>query len=98
MTFLQIIEYRTLRLAEVETLLDEWRTATEGQRTTTRSVTGRDRERPDTYVTVVEFPSLDAATRNNDLPATAHFAEQMAKLCEEGTTFTNLDVIRDEEG
>ena len=98
MTFVQIIEYRTSRLPEVEKLLDEWRTATEGKRTTTRSVTGRDRERPDTYVTVVEFPSFEAATDNNDLPETAHFAEQMAKLCDEGTTFTNLDVIRDEEG
>jgi hypothetical protein len=98
MTYVQIIEYRTSRFAEVEKLLEEWRTATEGQRTTTRSITGRDREQADTYVTVVEFPSFEAATRNNDLPATAHFAEQMAKLCDDGTTFTNLDVLRDEEG
>jgi hypothetical protein len=98
MTFVQIIEYRTSRFPEVEKLLEEWRTATEGQRTTTRSITGRDREQADAYVTVVEFPSFEAATRNNDLPATAHFAEQMAKLCDDGTTFTNLDVVRDEVG
>jgi quinol monooxygenase YgiN len=95
MKFLQTIEYRTTRIDEVEKLLDQFKAATEGTRTTERAVVGRDRERPDTYVTVVEFPSYEDAMRNNELPETAHFAEQMAKLCDD-VTFTNLDVIRED--
>ena len=95
MKFLQTIQYRTTRFDDVAKLLDEFTSATEGRRTTERAVVGRDRERPDTYVTVVEFASYEDAMRNNDLPETARFAEQMAKLCDD-VTFTNLDVVREE--
>jgi hypothetical protein len=95
MKFLQTIEYKTARFDEVEKLLDEFTSATEGRRTTERAVVGRNRERPDTYVTIVEFGSYEDAMRNNDLPETASFAEQMAKLCD-NVTFTNLDVIRED--
>jgi hypothetical protein len=95
MKFLQTIEYRTTRFDDIEKLLDEYTSATEGRRTTARAVVGRNRERPDTYLTVVEFASYEDAMRNNDLPETARFAEQMAKLCDD-VTFTNLDVIREE--
>ena len=95
MKFLQTIEYRTTRIDEVEKLLDQYEAATKGTRTTERAVVGRDRERPDTYVTVVQFASYEDAMRNNDLPETAQFAEQMAKLCD-NVTFTNLDVIRED--
>jgi quinol monooxygenase YgiN len=95
MKFLQTIQYRTTRFDEVEKLLDQFTAATVGTRTTERAVVGRDRDQPDTYLTVVEFASYEDAMRNNDLPETAQFAEQMAKLCDD-VTFTNLDVIREE--
>jgi hypothetical protein len=43
-------------------------------------------------VIVVEFASYEAAMKNNDLPETAQFAEQMAKLCDAPPTFRNLDL------
>ena len=57
----------------------------------------QDRDRPDTYVQVVEFPSYEAAMANSDLPETAAFAEQLAKLCDAPPSFRNLDVVREAE-
>jgi len=46
MAFIQIIEYDTDRPEEFDRLEDEWLQATQGKRTTIRSVTCRDRDRP----------------------------------------------------
>lgn len=94
MRFMQIIEMKTSRRDEVQAMLDEWRTATAGRRTAQRAVAGRDRDREDVYVTVVEFPSHEAAMANSELPETQELAERLAKLCDEPPTFRNLDVIR----
>jgi hypothetical protein len=96
MTFIQIIEFQTNRIDELQALMDEWLAATEGQRTATRAVTTGDLDRPGTYVQIVEFPSFDVAMENSDLPATSDFAEKMMELCEGPATFRNLDVLRDE--
>ena len=78
--FVQIIEMKTSRYDEVDKLTDEWRAQTQGRRATGRAMVTKDRDTPNTYVVVVEFPSHEAAMKNNDLPETAQFAEQMAKL------------------
>ncbi len=97
MSFVQVIDYTTSRGAEMEALLDEWRSSTEGQRSTARATTSRDRNNPDHYVTVVEFPSYDDAMRNSGLPATQDFAAKMAALCDAPPTFIDLDVIRTDD-
>lgn len=94
MTFIQIIDYATDRGSEIEALLDEWRDATEGRRSTASSITCRDRDRSDHYVTIVEFPDYDVAMTNSALPETQRFAERMAALCKGQPTFVNLDEIR----
>jgi hypothetical protein len=96
MKFVQLIEFKTSRYAEVNAVMDEWMAATGGRRTPTREVTGRDRDRDDVYVQVVEFPSYEAAAANNELPETAAFAEKMMSLCDGPATFRNLDVVREE--
>ena len=85
--FVQIIEMKTSRYDEVDKLTDEWRAQTQGRRATGRAMVTKDRDTPNTYVVVVEFPSHEAAMKNNDLPETAQFAEQMAKLCDAPPTF-----------
>ncbi len=40
MTFVQIVEITTARLSEVEALLEEWITKTEGRRSASRSLLG----------------------------------------------------------
>jgi len=97
MAFVQVIEMTTTKVAEIEELMDGWMTATKGHRSARRSVLARDRERPDTYVQVVEFPSYEEAMANSALPETAAFAEKLSALCVSGPAFRNLDVVRVDE-
>jgi hypothetical protein len=97
MAFIQIIEMTTTRPDEVEALVDGWSAATAGRRTAQRGTFTQDRDRPNTYVQIVEFPSYEDAMANSALPETASFAEAMAALCDEPAVFRNLDVRRVEE-
>jgi hypothetical protein len=94
-SFVQVIEFTTTGAGVVDSLLDEWLEKTEGKRTGTRGVTARDRDRPNTYVQIVEFPSYEEAMANSGLPETAEFAARLAELCEGPPTFRNLDVVRE---
>lgn len=97
MAFIQIIELTTSRFNEVEALMDEWTERTEGRRKAQRSLLTSDRDRPDTYVQVVEFPSYEAAMENSNMPETTEFAERIAKLCTGPLTFRNLDLKRTDQ-
>jgi hypothetical protein len=70
MAFIQIIEVTTTRPEEMQELVEEWSTATEGRRTAYRSTLTADRDRPSTYVQIVEFPSYQEAMANSGLPET----------------------------
>ena len=95
MRFIQIIEFTTSRAGELDALLDEWLEKTQGKRTATRGVEARDRDRPNMYVQIIEFPSFEAAMANSELPETAEVATRLAELCDAPPTFRNLDVARD---
>jgi hypothetical protein len=97
LAFIQVIEMVTTRPDKVQALVDEWRSATSGRRTASRATFTRDRDRPDTYVQVVEFPSFDDAMANSELPETAAFADRLAQLCDSPMVFRNLDVRHVEE-
>jgi quinol monooxygenase YgiN len=94
MGYVQIIELQTSRYDELEALHETWLAETEGVRTTVSETVTRDRTRPDRYVLIVEFPSYEAAQANNDLPATARFAEGLGALLDAPPTFHDLDVVR----
>ncbi len=95
MTFIQIIELTTSRADEMDALFQEWLQRTQGERTATRVVLTRDRDRPNTYVEVVEFPSYEEAMVNSELPETAEVAARLADLCDAPPTFRNLDLVQD---
>jgi hypothetical protein len=97
MTFVQVIEMTTTKASEIEELTNEWIAATEGRRSARRSLLTKDRERPDTYVQVAEFPSYEEAMANSALPETTAFAEKLSVLCSSGPTFRNLDLVRVDE-
>jgi hypothetical protein len=97
MAFVQIIEMTTTKVPEIEGLMNEWMAATAGRRSASRSLLTKDRERPDTYVQVVEFPSYEEAMANSALPETTAFAEKLSALCVSGPTFRNLDLVRVDE-
>ena len=95
MKFVQTIEFTTSRIDEVNQALDELLAATDGGGATRGTMT-QDRERPNTYLQIVEFPSYEEAMKNSELPETAAFAQQMAELCDGPAIFRNLDVVREE--
>ena len=95
MNFVQIIEFSTTREADVDALLDQWLERTQGKRTATRAVQTRDRDRANTYVQIVEFPSYEDAVANSALSETSEVAARLAELCDGPPTFRNLDVTRD---
>src|SRR5215471_13639529 len=92
MAFIQIIEIKTSKQDEIMALADKWQAATEGQRKAQRVTITADRDRPGTYLQIVEFPSHEEAMANSALPATSEFAGQLAALCDEPPSFRNLDV------
>ena len=92
MSFIQVIEFTTSRIDEVETVMQGWVAATEGKRKTSRATLTADRDHPNTYVQIVEFPSYEAAMANSDMPETGEFAEKLAALCDRPARFLNLDV------
>jgi hypothetical protein len=96
MSFIQIIEFSTSRIDEANTLFDQWLTATEGKRTTRHIILTSDRDRPNTYVEIVEFPSYEEAMSNSRLPETQVISSQLMALCDSPPIFRNLEVIRQE--
>jgi hypothetical protein len=97
MGFIQIIEIETTRPDEVEALTSEWRAQTEGRRTAQRGTFTKDRDRPNTYVQIVEFPSYEAAMANSELPETTSLSAKLRELCDQPPVFRNLDVESIEE-
>jgi hypothetical protein len=97
MPFIQIIEYKTGRIDELNAALDAWLEKTKGKRAATRGTQTCDRDAANTYVQIVEFPSYEDAMANSQLPETSEFAAQLASLCDGPPAFRNLDVIREEQ-
>ncbi|HEX6399338.1 MAG TPA: hypothetical protein VF108_02570 [Actinomycetota bacterium] len=97
MKFVQIMEMTTEKFDELEALHEQWRTATEGHRTTKLEWVMRDRENPNRYVIAVQFDSYEDAMKNNDLRETGEIAAKMNALTTSPTVFHNLDLIRVDE-
>ena len=97
MTFVQIIDCRTSRFDDINRLMDTWVEQTRGKRTATHAVVGRDHSDASHYIEIVEFPSYEEAMRNSGLPETDKIFQEMVALCDEMPTFTDLDVVRDEQ-
>lgn len=97
MTFVQLIDCRTSRFDEMNRLMDTWVEQTKGKRTATHTTIGKDRGDASHFVEIVEFPSYEDAMRNSGLPETDKVFREMVALCDEMPTFTDLDVVRDEQ-
>ncbi|WP_200309009.1 ester cyclase [Streptomyces adelaidensis] len=97
MTFVQLIDCKTSQFDEMNRLMDTWVEQTKGKRTATHSVIGKDRSDGSHFVEIVEFPSYEEAMRNSGLPETERIFQEMVALCDEIPTFTDLDVVRDEQ-
>ena len=92
--FVQIIEFKTSRIDEIEALGNEMRDEANAGSTVTvrRGTFTADRDRPGYYVNIVEFDSFESAMENSNRPETSEFAAKMAALCDAPPRFYNLDV------
>ncbi|MEU9283352.1 ester cyclase [Streptomyces sp. NPDC048275] len=97
MTFVQLIDCKTSRFDEMNRLMDTWADQTKGKRTATHNIIGKDRSDASHFIEIVEFTSFDEAMRNSNLPETDKIFREMVALCDEMPTFTDLDVVRDEQ-
>jgi hypothetical protein len=97
MSFVQIVEFRTSKLAEVREVADEWQKVTEGKRKAGRSILCEDRDKPGRYLQIVFFESYEAAMENSAMPETDALSRKMMALAEGPPTFYNLNVIDDRE-
>lgn len=94
--FVQIIEVKTSRIEELDALIEARRAAGEIMPMRRATMTA-DRDRPGTYVSILEFDSYEEAMANSNKPETAELAGKMAALCDGPPTFYNLDVRMTDE-
>lgn len=92
MSFIQIVKYQTHRFDEVQRLADEMDAT--GPHNYTSLAVSKDRDHPDTYYSVVEFPSYEVAMENSEAASTKQFAAKMMELCDGPPEFINLEVER----
>lgn len=97
MKFVQIIDYKTAQFDDVNALMDRWVEQTKGRRTTGHALTGKDRTDSHHYVDIVEFTSYEDAMKNSHLPETDRMFQEMVALCDGMPSFTDLDVVREEQ-
>ena len=97
MAFVQIIEFRTSKIAEMRAVADEWEKATEGKRKAGRRVLCQDRDNQGRYFTVVFFDSYEDAMENSALPETDSFSKKMMSFADGAPTFYNLEVVEDRQ-
>lgn len=89
--FVQIIEFNSSRIDEIRALVEEWRDP--GRGLAVRGTITADRDRPGTYLNIVEFESLESAMENSQRPETQELAAKMGELCDGPPKFYNLDHI-----
>ena len=93
MAFIQIVEFRSSQRQEVERLSHQYESDTAGKRTAEAARLCFDRDDPNHYMVLVEFPSYEAAMENSNLPETEALADEMAKLADGPATYHNLEVL-----
>jgi quinol monooxygenase YgiN len=92
--FIQIIEYKTSRFDEVQQLGMDFREQARARGGGPVRVTiSKNRDIENSYLTIAEFESHEAAMANSNDPSTQQFAEAMSKLCDGPPNFYNLDRI-----
>jgi hypothetical protein len=92
--FVQVIEFATDRVEEWAPIQERLIKTLGPDRPMRWSVLTGDRDRPGTYLALVEFPSFDAAMANSADPATGTWFTDLSAVCTAGPTFRNLEVQR----
>lgn len=92
--FIQVIDFETDRFDDSDVIFAKWREDIGDDIKAGWSISGKDRDRSNSYVAVVGFASYEDAMANSRHPATQAMSEALAKLATRDSTFRNLDVVR----
>ncbi len=95
MEFVQIIEYQTSKPDELKAVGDEFGAMRGDAQGGPQVTVTKDRDKENTYLTIVRFPSYEAAMENSQREDTSEMAAKMMALCDGPPTFRNLDVVGD---
>lgn len=90
--FIQLIEFEAADVDAVAAELERFLVEHPGALTATASTLTEDRDRPGTYISIVEFPSYEAAMEQQANPATTEMSASLATLMSGPPRFRNLDV------
>ncbi len=96
MKFIQIIEYQTSRVEEIEALGKSFREDSEkvtGAAQPLRGTVTADQDRPGYYLSIIEFESAEAAMEASNRAETQEFFGRLSKLMDGPPTFYNLAVV-----
>ena len=95
MPFVQIIEYRTSHIEELQALGKEFRkhAAEAAGAKPLRGIVTADADRPGTYLSIVEFASAQAAMDASARPETREFFGRLAALMDGPARVTNVEVL-----
>jgi hypothetical protein len=90
--FIQLIEFETNDVEAVEKAIQNFRDDHPGVMTFTTSRVAEDRDKPGTYISIVEFPSYEEAMKQSDHPALSAFVQSIGPELMANRRFRNLDV------
>ena len=90
--FIPFVEFEATDIDAVATALERFRDEHPGALTASTSTITEDRDRPGTYISIVEFPSYERAMEQQSNPATSEFSANLAKIMSGPPRFRNLDV------
>ncbi len=93
--FIQIIEFRTDKIDEVQTITDEMLVRRADDFTAFRGLLARDRHTPGRYFNIVFFDSYESAMKNSRLPIVQSYAAKLIALTDGMPTFYDLEVLED---
>lgn len=96
MGFIQIIEYQTSRIEEIEALGKEFREQSAqatGVAKPLRGTVTADQDRPGFFLSLVEFESAEAAMEASSRPETQAFFGRLSALMDGPAKFYNLAVV-----
>lgn len=90
--FIQLVEYETNDIEAVEKATLQFRDEHPGVMTSTTSRITEDRDKPGTYISIVEFASYDDAMKQSNHPALSEFLQSVGPELMTNPRFRNLDV------
>jgi quinol monooxygenase YgiN len=98
MGYIQLVEFSTTKIDQIQELSNKYRTDSQGKRTVQRGTICVDRNSPNHYVVIAEFASTEDGRKNSNLPETQEFAKKMDELVDGPTVFRDLEVVDSWEG